>query len=288
VSAGEVRRLAPAVNPGPLDHITISPASATIGAGAGQPYTAQGFDVHGNGLGDVTDSTTFSITPDGSCNNTVNPRTCSATIPGPHTVTGTDSGKTATASLSVKGIAITSPNGGEIWPIGSSRALQWASGGFTGNLKIEVSRDGGTAWALVKGKTANSGTFSWTVTGPATTQARVRVTSLTDPTVADASDANFTIGGGSLAVTTPNGGETWPIGSLQAIQWTSSGLTGKVKIEISRDGGVTWASLSGGTASDGAFNWKVRGPATTQARIRITSVTDPTVADVSNVNFSIQ
>jgi hypothetical protein len=32
----------------------------------------------------------------------------------------------------------------------------------------------------------------------------------------------------------------------------------------------------------------VTGPATTQARIRVTSVTDPTVSDTSNANFTIQ
>jgi hypothetical protein len=40
--------------PGPLDHITISPASSTIAVGGSQPYTAQGFDVFNNSLGDVS------------------------------------------------------------------------------------------------------------------------------------------------------------------------------------------------------------------------------------------
>jgi len=91
----------------------------------------------------------------------------------------------------------------------------------------------------------------------------------------------------NLTVTSPNGGEIWPIGSTQVIQWTSSGLTGKVKIQVSRNGGASWSLITASTANDGRFNWTVTGKATTHARIRITSVTDPTVLDVSDADFTI-
>ncbi|HET6514265.1 MAG TPA: DUF4082 domain-containing protein, partial [Thermodesulfovibrionales bacterium] len=86
-----------AVNAGPLDHITISPASATINTGGSQSYTAASFDQYSNSLGDVTVSTAFSIAPDGSCTGAV----CTATVAGSHTITATYSGKTATATLQV-------------------------------------------------------------------------------------------------------------------------------------------------------------------------------------------
>ena len=82
------------VNSGSFDHIAISPASASIAAGDSQAYTADSFDAAGNVLGDVTAATTFSIAPDGSCSGNV----CTATVAGAHTVTGTEAGKTATAS----------------------------------------------------------------------------------------------------------------------------------------------------------------------------------------------
>src|SRR5205823_1620046 len=85
------------VTAGPLDHLALSPASATITAGGSQAYTAQGRDQFNNSLGDVTASTTFSISPDGSCTGA----TCTATAAGAHTVTGNDGGKTGTASLQV-------------------------------------------------------------------------------------------------------------------------------------------------------------------------------------------
>lgn len=86
---------------GPLDHLTISPASATIAAGASQTYTSLARDVFGNSIGDVTAGTTFTIAPDGSCTNA----TCTAGSPGPHTVTATYNGKMVTASLEVTGVS---------------------------------------------------------------------------------------------------------------------------------------------------------------------------------------
>src|SRR5204862_216882 len=83
--------------PAAVDHIVISPASASISAGGSQTYTAQGFDASNNSLGDVTGATTFTIAPDGSCTGA----TCTATVAGAHTVTGSDAGKTATATLTV-------------------------------------------------------------------------------------------------------------------------------------------------------------------------------------------
>jgi hypothetical protein len=80
-----------------LDHLALTPASASIAAGGSQSYTATGFDQYNNNLGDVTASTTFSIAPNGSCTGA----SCTATVAGPHTVTGSNGGKTSTASLTV-------------------------------------------------------------------------------------------------------------------------------------------------------------------------------------------
>jgi len=84
--------------PGPFDHIDISPASATIPAGASQSYTALASDVFSNSIGDVTGATSFTISPDGSCTAA----TCTATVSGVHTVTAVHNGGTrATATLDV-------------------------------------------------------------------------------------------------------------------------------------------------------------------------------------------
>ena len=232
-------------------------------------------------VGSTADDGVHAWTVTGPATSQARIRVTSATDP---TVTDVSD---ANASIGGGSITVVSPNGGEIWPIGSPQNISWTSSGLTGNVKIEVSRNGGTSWTSVVGSTADDGVHAWTVTGPATSQARIRVTSVTDPTVTDVSDANATIGGGSITVLSPNGGEIWPIGSIQDIGWTTSGLTGNVKIELSRNGGASWTSVVGNTADDGTHAWTVTGPVTSQARIRVTSVTDPTVADVSDANATI-
>ena len=86
----------------------------------------------------------------------------------------------------------------------------------------------------------------------------------------------------------PNGGETWLIGSTQRIRWISSGKTGNVKIELSRNGGVSWTTLKNSAANNGEYKWKVTAPATAQARIRVSSIRYPSVTDTSDGNFTIQ
>jgi Invasin, domain 3/IPT/TIG domain len=80
-----------------LDHLVLSPASATVAAGASQAYTATGFDAYGNNLGNVTAQATFDIGPNGACTGA----SCSATTAGVHTVTATYQGKTGSAELQV-------------------------------------------------------------------------------------------------------------------------------------------------------------------------------------------
>ena len=104
----------------------------------------------------------------------------------------------------------------------------------------------------------------------------------------DISNANFTITQ-SITVISPNdGSENWAIGSSQTITWSSVGVTGNVRIELSRDGGSTWTKIISSTKNDGSQAWKkVTGPATTQARIRVVSRSAPTVFDSSDVDFNI-
>jgi hypothetical protein len=91
------------VNPAALDHIAISPKTSTVASGASQTYAVTAFDVFNNSRGNVTGSTTFTISPNGSCNNAT--ASCTATLAGAHTVTATFTGKTDTATLTVVAVA---------------------------------------------------------------------------------------------------------------------------------------------------------------------------------------
>jgi len=91
-------------------------------------------------------------------------------------------------------ITVTYPNGGENWNIGSIKTITWTSSGITGGASIDISRDGGSSWSDIITNAANDGSQSWTVAGPATTQARIRVRSASDGSIWDMSNNDFIIG----------------------------------------------------------------------------------------------
>ncbi|MEK7872661.1 MAG: hypothetical protein AAB502_02235, partial [Chloroflexota bacterium] len=185
----------------------------------------------------------------------------------------------ATASANAApALTVTSPNGGESWTIGSMATIAWSSSDVNGTVGIDLSRDGGQTWSSIVRRSPNDGSYTWNVKGPATAQARVRVTSTSTPAASDASNANFAISdtnGASnqnqaannaannaapaLTVTSPNGGERWTIGSMATIAWTSSGLDGSVGVDLSRDGGQTWISIVRRSPNDGSYTWNVKG-----------------------------
>lgn len=98
-------------------------------------------------------------------------------------------------------VTVTSPNGGESWTAGSAQSITWTSSNVT-NVRIESTIDGSTWSTVVASTPAAVGSQAWMVPATPTTTARVRVSDAADPTVNDASDANFTIvaGGGPANV----------------------------------------------------------------------------------------
>jgi len=84
---------------GSLDHIVVSPDTATITTGNTQAYSAEAFDQYDNNLGDVTDDTTFEIEAGAGGSWAANIYTSENA--GTWTVTGTYGGKSDTATLTV-------------------------------------------------------------------------------------------------------------------------------------------------------------------------------------------
>ncbi len=187
-------------------------------------------------------------------------------------------------------LELQSPNGGENWIIGSSQTIAWTSSGISGNVRIELSRDGGSSYpeVIAASLPISPGSYNWTVTGPASSSCRVKVTSI-ESGVYDVSDGNFTVAvPPNITVQSPNGGENWIIGSSQTIAWTSSGISGNVRIELSRDGGSSYPEVIAASLpiSPGSYNWTVTGPASSSCRVKVTSI-ESGVYDVSDGNFTV-
>ena len=80
-----------------VDHLVLSPATATIAAGANRDYSAEGFDSFNDDLGDLTSLATFTISGAGTCLG----NQCGSSVGGDYTVTGTYGSATGTAALHV-------------------------------------------------------------------------------------------------------------------------------------------------------------------------------------------
>jgi hypothetical protein len=186
-------------------------------------------------------------------------------------------------------LTLTSPNGGEVQVRGTNQAITWMSSGVSGNVRIDYSTNGGASWLPIYHKTENDGFALWTVQGPPTTVARIRIASLNDPSRVDTSNADFTIApSAAIRLTLPNGGESYQIGTTQPIAWSTGGLGGNVRIEYSSNGGLSWLPIYDTTPNDGSALWTVQGPVTAQARIRVSWASDTSYADVSDAGFTIR
>lgn len=93
----------------------------------------------------------------------------------------------------------------------------------------------------------------------------------------------------TITVISPNGGETWQIGSSQDITWSSTNIpaNNRVKVELSRDGGKKWETIFPSTKNDGSEEWEVTGQATDNARIKVSSLSGRPASDTSNADFTI-
>jgi len=82
----------------PPDHLVLSPANATVGPSGTVAFSAEAYDAANNQLGDVTASSTFAISPAGTCNGSI----CGGTAQtGTYTVSAADGMATGTATLTV-------------------------------------------------------------------------------------------------------------------------------------------------------------------------------------------
>lgn len=198
---------------------------------------------------------------------------------GQYTLTGTFSGGAS--------ITVTSPNGGESWTAGSNQNITWNSASVSGQVKLEYFD--GSAWSVISAGATNDGTEPWTLPGTPNSQARIRITSVSDPSIQDQSDNVFSVAAPSapsVTLTSPNGGQSWGVGSTQNITWTSANFSGSVKLEYSTNAGVSWTTITSSSANDGAEPWTVPNTPSSQALVRISAI-GAAAQDASNSVFTI-
>ena len=83
--------------------------------------------------------------------------------------------------------------------VGEVKPLQWSTTDYTGNINLLASRDAGLTFQTIAQGVPDTGTYNWTVTGPASSQCRIKTCLASSPTICDTSLA-FGVGGTILSV----------------------------------------------------------------------------------------
>ncbi len=204
-------------------------------------------------------------------------------------------------------ITVTSPNGGENWTIGSTYHITWNYTNLTGNVRIQLlhSSSSTTISTIIAETPIAAGSYTWTIpsTVVAGTDYQISVVWVSMLTVyfGDTSDGNFTISGPvitpTLTLISPNGGENWAIGSTHQILWTSTNLTGNIRILLVGQSSAisSYVIAASVPVIGGVFNWTI--PSTiltgTNYKVYISSLSNSTtpvnnpVYDFSDNVFTI-
>src|SRR5207245_1348016 len=204
------------------------------------------------------------------------------------------------ANFTVKGtIAAQSPPpgvvAGQVYTVGTSATIAWATTGTIANVKLEYSKDDFATSTVVVASTPNTGTYSWTIPDVASSTVKVRISDARpeySATVQSSSPNTFTVKG-SLSVTSPVGTDVWSVGQVKTISWTSTGAGAipTVNLEYSKNGLFTdTVVIATGVASGptgGSYSWTVADAIASTVKVRVKHPTDATVSAVSAA-FSIK
>ena len=236
-----------------------------------------------------------------------------------HTVPNYDWGygkiRGGAADMTDPTVTVTAPNGGESLNAGDTYNITWtASDNFSvETVDLYYSTDSGATYPnVIATGLSNSGSYPWTV--PSVNSSTVRVKAVAhdpiDNTGDDASDADFSITvpdttPPDVAVTSPNGGESWVEGSDHEITWNASdtgtnkagGVLGaaaiagvdSVSIWYSLDNGVNWTLIASGEENDGTYTWTVPSSPSDSALVKVEAY-DPSLnvgSDESDAVFTI-
>jgi hypothetical protein len=94
---------------------------------------------------------------------------------------------------------------------------------------------------------------------------------------------------GPLGVLAPNGGELWHEGDTESVTWDTNGLFDitTVDIDLSTDGGATWASLAADIPNDGSELITVPSVTSTSCLVRVRDGATGSPSDISDAVFTI-
>ncbi len=105
-------------------------------------------------------------------------------------------------------VQLLSPNGAEVWVANTVQNVTYTVSGGVTSVDLEYSTDNGTSWNTIVNSTSG-GAYAWTIPNVNSAQSLVRVSDASNSCNSDMSNAVFSLVS-QIAITNPNGGQTWP------------------------------------------------------------------------------
>ena len=188
------------------------------------------------------------------------------------------------SAFSLCSLDLTSPNGGNLYRVGSPVEVTWESE-MTGDLTLSYKACMDCDWIMVEDSIpVETGSYMWEPE-VATMWCKVKLSETEFPEVTDESTSMFFVF--RLDLTSPTGGENIPGWSMYDITWDSE-IINAVKIEFSSDSLQTWNTVVSSTsASAGTYEWPVPNIDSENCFIRLTSPGMPDFYDINPVPFSV-
>ena len=198
-------------------------------------------------------------------------------------------------------VDIASPTDGQYVLQGSVLPITWTNGDLGTNdyFNIRYSTNGGASFTTIANpyysgltNSENQSTYNWTT--PLIDNSSIKVLVINSTRNVRDTTLSFSICSTcpTVALYTPNGGETLAAGAETTIGWNLGAdwtSTDAVTIEFSDDNGATYSSIFDGTyasVSENSYSWIVPTVVTSQGLIRITNTTLG-ISDVSDATFSV-
>ncbi len=206
-----------------------------------------------------------------------------------HLTAGLADTSNADSRITIPGIRLLWPNGGETVFSGRRDTVRFARTAVPDLLRLELNRGyPDSAWSTLPSTVTGDSTAFWVVQLPAGEHARLRLSSTSHPEYTDMSDADFTLRAPQMMLESPAGGETLAPGVEHEIRWSAPEHEGLVVIQLNRAyPSGTWTTLAASTENDGSFLWTPAEPAAAHCRVRISTVYDPRTYVESAADFAI-
>jgi len=195
-------------------------------------------------------------------------------------------------------IILTVPNGGEVWQANTTQNITWTSNivPTTTPMTLQYSTNGGGNWTTITTSAqAGAQSYAWLIPGGTVPSifCLIRIFETAGGALGcknDQSNNPFEITAATpiITVNAPNTATTLAACQTFNITWTYQypPANSAVKLEYTTDNGVTWNLITGSTTAT-SFLWTIPATPSNACKVKVTSLANPSIFDVSNVNFTI-